>query len=430
MRKNILDTTDQRMFDKQANEIYEEVLREGSELNQKFQSAMQAVTDAYVRAHSYYLEELKPEVSESLAPSINELLFSCIQKAVNGDPYNPGVYWVNNCKPRVDFSGEFVVPGGRYSYDNPDVIYRLIPISPSVKYVVRGTQNTPGGNSDYTYSLIVNPNSQNTVGYLDKSLLEVNSDGSYEIYIDSEPAAGRKNHILAEPAARFLFVRHTLADWSTEVPDSLSVELLGGSPEVIRTYDDIVNESLRNLEESVLTYAVGAMGLKTYQFNDVNTLSVPKQSASLGTLVTQASSFGHLDIADDEAFVLTVTPSDADYFVVPLSNAWIISVDPAEHQSSLNNKQSFANNDGTFTYVVSLYDPGVANWLDTAGLHENTIMVRWQNVNEASEPALHYQVVPLSELKNVLPPETTYLTASERAEVLKRRKEGYQRRVS
>lgn len=167
------------------------------------------------------------------------------------------------------------------------------------------------------------------------------------------------------------------------------------------TEAEIILAASWNLQESIVDYGVGALGIKT-SINEVNTLSAPSQSSTLGTLTTQASSFGHFDLSDGEALVATVTQGDADYFVFPLTNPWIITTDPAS-QVSLNNKQAVANENGTYTFVISVEDPGVYNWLNTTGLHEGTIMVRWQGLpttsssstSSTTSPAVDIQVVPL-----------------------------------
>lgn len=109
-----------------------------------------------------------------------------LQKAVNDDPYYPRVYW-DDAAPRSWFG--LNVPGGRYSYDNPDCIYRIIPIDSSVDYVVTGYRYRPGP-SEVTFSLISDPNSQNTVAFLAGSDLIVDHDGSYPITINNSSADG------------------------------------------------------------------------------------------------------------------------------------------------------------------------------------------------------------------------------------------------
>ncbi|VEB98567.1 Protein of uncharacterised function (DUF1214) [Cedecea lapagei] len=416
-------------LDKLAFDIYNQAIDETTPLYQKFAPAKQKAKNAYLAAHAHYLEQLKDEVAKTLDSAINELLFSAIQKSVNSDPLSPYIYWVNNAKPRPAFDGTYEIPGGRYSYDNPDAIYRMIPIDGSQRYILRGQQNTAGGTGDYTYSLIFNPNSQNTVAYLDKSTLKVEVDGSYIITIDNTPGSLDENHLQSTDKVSFLFIRHNITDWSVETADTLSVELAGQQRKISQSLSDIIDTAIKNLDESSITYGVGAMGLETYIPNLVNTLPQPKQSPIIGTLVTQASSFGHIDINESEAFIITITPGKAGYFIVPVTNAWIISVDAANHQSSLNNTQAHSNNDGTYTFVVSIQDPGVANWIDTVGLHENTLMIRWQDMPENAEPALNYELVTFSELSQHLPPETQYVTPDERAKILEQRSTGYNNRL-
>jgi hypothetical protein len=415
---NPLATEDQRALDTLAIEINND---------HSFPVLKASAKAAYKTAHGLPVSD---EASSSLDAAIDELAFSAIQKAVNNDPYYPKVYVVD-AGPREWFGLD--VPGGRYSYDNPDCIYRTIPIDSSLSYIVTGKRFTPGP-TDVTFSLISNPNSQNTVAYLAGEDLVLDSDNSYSITINSSSVEGAKNHIQSTSEATQLLIRNNLGDWQTETPDEISVKLVNDASDhdpISKT--QIVLDATSNLGQSIVTYGVGALGLKT-SMNPVNTLSDPSQSSSLGTLTSQASSFGHFKLAFDEALVVTVNPGAASYFVVPVTNPWMVTVDPTS-QISLNSVQGAANADGTYTFVVSLQDPDVYNWINTTGLTEGTIMARWQGLptesesSSTSDVAVDTQVVSLSELASVLPSGTRYVTPSERAVQLKQRAAGYARRL-
>ncbi|CEL11149.1 hypothetical protein ASPCAL14254 [Aspergillus calidoustus] len=415
---NPLATEDQRALDTLAIEINND---------HSFPVLKASAKAAYKTAHGLPVSD---EASSSLDAAIDELAFSAIQKAVNNDPYYPKVYVVD-AGPREWFGLD--VPGGRYSYDNPDCIYRTIPIDSSLSYIVTGKRFTPGP-TDVTFSLINNPNSQNTVAYLAGEDLVLASDNSYSITINSSSVEGATNHIQSTSEATQLLIRNNLGDWQTETPDEISVILVDDASDhdpISKT--QIVLDATSNLGQSIVTYGVGALGLKT-SINPVNTLSDPSQSSSLGTLTSQASSFGHFKLAVDEALVVTVNPGAASYFVVPVTNPWMVTVDPAS-QISLNSVQGEANADGTYTFVVSLQDPDVYNWINTTGLTEGTIMARWQGLptesesSSTSDVAVDTQVVSLSELASVLPSGTRYVTPSERAVQLKQRAAGYARRL-
>src|SRR3546814_17752969 len=55
--------------------------------------------------------------------------------------------------------------------------------------------------------------------------------------------------------------------------------------------------------------------------------------------------------------------------------------------------------------LIALQDPGVANWIDTAGLHEGWFQIRWQTVPPGGDPTPEpVRLVKLNELMAALPP--------------------------
>lgn len=411
---NPLATPSQRELDQQAIKIYDKY---------PFELLRKEAAIVYKKA---YRDALTDEAKVLLQPMIDELVFSALQKAINDDAYHPEVYWVD-AGPRDWF--ELSVPGGRYSYDNPDVIYRTIPIRHDLHYVIHGQRHTTLG--DATFSLISNPNTQNTIAVLTNENLVVRPDGSYDITIDSEPANGRPNHLQSTIRARQLFIRNSLVDWNHQIPDSLSVKVLedvSNKPKI--TEAEIVEKTKRNLQTSLLGYGVGALGVKT-KSHPVNTLPEPKQSSVLGTLVTQASSFGHFKLADNEGLLVTVHLGGASYFVLPVTGPWTITLYPGHCQSSLNQFQAVKNSDGDYRFVISKNDPGVHNWVSTCGLDEGTIMARWQglpvNLME-DKPTVKAERVNLVDLANILPQDTQWVSPVERADMLKSRLQGYLQR--
>lgn len=413
---NPLATTDQRDLDAQAISI--------NQANQ-FEPVRTEARLAYIAARG---ELPSQEALSRLDNAMAELAFSAVQKVVNGDVYRPKVYWVN-AQPR-DWFG-LSVPGSRYSYDNPDNIYRIIPIDGGLRYEIHGQRFTPGP-SDVSFSLINNASSQGTIAFIDGRDLVLNSDGSYVVSVDSDPANGRVNHMQSTSKAVQLFVRNNLGDWLHETPDQLSVARVDTTTAAaVPTTQTITTNAYGALQDAVLYYGVGALGVKT-SVNPVNTLPAPSQSATLGTLVSQANSFGHFKLADGEALLIHLNRGGAGYFVVPVTDPWMITVDPAQHQSSLNQSQSVADTDGNYTFVVSPTDPGLSNWLDTVGLHEGTIMVRWQGLPTTTVnggPNVSASVVKIADLPTLLP-AAARVTAAQRATQLSNRYQGYLRRIS
>ena len=85
----------------------------------------------------------------------------------------------------------------------------------------------------------------------------------------------------------------------------------------------------------------------------------------------------YFDSAEDEMLVVEVTPPECEYWMIALHNHWMETLDYVHHQSTLNCHSAALKPDGSVRFVVAHSDPGMPNWLDTAGHHRGTVGVRW-----------------------------------------------------
>ena len=99
-----------------------------------------------------------------------------------------------------------------------------------------------------------------------------------------------------------------------------------------------------------------------------NNFNLAWSADKVGAMRNQVYVMGRFDLNPGEAFVVDVSDGGAEYFTVPLSNIWGTTLDIVDRTGSLNKAQSVPNEDGTYTYVISPTDPGVANWIDSDGL--------------------------------------------------------------
>ena len=86
--------------------------------------------------------------------------------------------------------------------------------------------------------------------------------------------------------------------------------------------------------------------------------------------------------------------------------------------SSLNPAQSIPNADGSYTFVLSLRDPGVHNWIDPCGLGEGILTLRMAEFPEGrprEDLSAKSRVVPLASLRATLPKETCWVDPEARA---------------
>jgi hypothetical protein len=70
--------------------------------------------------------------------------------------------------------------------------------------------------------------------------------------------------------------------------------------------------------------------------------------------------------------------------------------------------------------VVSARDPGVANWLDSAGHSNGAMILRCVRTETAPVPAT--RIVKFAEVLSALPPGTTMATPEERAKTIEARR--------
>ena len=367
---------------------------------------------------------------------LDELSFQACYIAAIDDPADPKVYWGINL-PRRWFGRD--VPGARCGIDNPDSIYRMIAIDEHSTYVLTGhLPATPPVNVSFTVfpvwpGVIDDENGvfPAALGGIALKDLDVDASGKFTLTLSPSPADGQRNHLQVRPGARALFVRDTMSDWSRETPLYLAIERVAG-PAANAARDEAPLSSLAadNVERSV-KYWKALPAHYYYRSGPHHLTCAPNPAFARGG---QFTANGHFKLARDEACVLTLDPLGAGYLGVQLADLYGASLDYAHHTASLTAAQMQPNADGTLTYVLSIEDPGVYNWLDPAGLDAGLYMFRYHAYDPdkvTPEAAIRSEhVVKLSELDSVLPKGMRRVTSEERRQQRASRLAAYNRRVS
>lgn len=340
--------------------------------------------------------------------------FCGIINALNLDPNHPKV----QIFARFEHETAGVrIPGTKASNPNPDYIYRLCPIDGAGHFVFHGTApaRRPIG---FEFSVL--DRDQVYLGNISAAELAVGSDGRFQITVDPEPANGRPNHIQTRPGAFQVLVRDILADVAVERPYGLRVERLGAVPpprgeaEIVA----LVAPTLRKYVDDLMPL-IGR--LAQMPANQWAAPTIPTGAALSGR---QAYSGGRFQIADDEALIFTLTLGGAGYAVVPVNNMWGGVNDFLHHVGCLGTGRARPNPDGSFTFVLSLSDPGIYNWVDPDGLHDGLSIIRWmafgRDADAGDKPTLQVRLVKLAELPTVLPPGVPRVDAAGRHQQLTR----------
>ena len=258
--------------------------------------------------------------------------------------------------------------------------------------------------------------------------LELGSDGEFELFLSSEPHPG--NWVPLDENATMLVVRHFFYDWEHEVPATLSIEPRSGTaPVPLDTPGDPRAAMARQL------VALGDFLQENLTFflnlsvpESANSFLPPLDGTAMGAAAENRPVIGSWSLAPDEALVIEVEPPQGLYWSLSLGNVWWETIDYGNRQSSLNGHQAVVDDDGRVRVVVAHRDPGVANWLDTAGHSGGAVILRCVRTLTAPVPTV--AVVPFDDLAELLPPGTRRVSPAERAGVIRVRREAVSRRFA
>jgi hypothetical protein len=373
------------------------------------------------------------EAFTGIEVKMREWAYHYLLLALNSDPNYPKVLGHGYGPPHNWLDME--VPGcrGLGTAENPDNHYVFIPIDVNARFEIHGKLQEPAIH-DVNFWLTSNLSMSSNVNGLMWKDVEKNDDGTFVITIDHDPANGRPNHIQSTVDTMWLFIRDSRKDWD-QVPNAYRVKRLDPPTAAPLTIEELGLIAKRFIIDDVAT---NFWFRQMVGFLDSNTIHGPDNTAMIGGMVTQKILRGRLDLEDDEAYVLTMGAGGSEYWVLVVYDWWLMSGNFWSNTSSLNNDQSVANPDGTHTYVFSIEDPGVHNWMSTEGLHHSLFMNRWQclpqtvdeagNNEAAGNPWAKGERVKLADLPTVLPSGTKWVTPEERERQLADRLAAFNRR--
>jgi hypothetical protein len=309
-----------------------------------------------------------PAMRERFDDAFAEVMFSAAVWSSNQDKLRPKVSCITRLAHPVEGRR---IPGSRWGIDNPDSVYRVIPISGDERYEIHGRIGKNRMTENYFTLWDAH---MGTVDVLNGRTMQVGSDGSFTITVDAEPANGRPNHVRTNAEAHEFYIRDVLLDWGRDDPNYFEVQRLGDSP---GTPARALDEQAEATAAMMAYFAdfTGKLSHGVYKMPP-NHFNLAWSADKVGAMRNQVYVMGRFDLAEDETFVVDVSDGGAEYFTVPLSNIWGTTLDIVDRTGSLNKAQSAANDDGTYTYVISPVDPGVTNWIDSDGLREGILTLR------------------------------------------------------
>jgi hypothetical protein len=367
-----------------------------------------------------------------LERAVDEVTYAGVVDAINRDPARSRLQWV--WAPAHTWSG-IAVPTSKVLMPNVDNVFRIFPVDNLHHYRLTAHLAGPAPTQVSLQLLPALPGEDGWSKVIQEVVdedIHTEADSSFTLTIGPEATAGQANHITTTQDAHFILIRDTLQDWAREMPYRMELTCLDGPSSATAADDATLAREAAKLIHQITPRILQAKGggfanSPGFYQGARNGLTSPKvrEGGRWGL-----SSSGHFLLADDEALVLTLDPIGAKYLAVQLASGWLGSLDYLHHTASLNLSQVTPNPDGTVTLVVAPKDPGIANWLDTTGLHEGTLFVRWQKLPESLDPHAQgvrsVQLVKATDLDSALPK----VSPAERQLRLKERAAAYARRYA
>jgi hypothetical protein len=250
--------------------------------------------------------------------------------------------------------------------------------------------------------------------------LDLGPNGEVDMVLSAEPHEG--NWLPIADNATQLVVRHFFYDWDHEVASSLSLERISGArPPKARRQDDpraVIARQLIALGDFVVANL--DFFLQFSRPEQPNTFLPPLDGTAMGAAAENRPVIGSWQLGPEEALLVEVTPPEGVYWSYSLGNPWWETIDYGGHQSSLNGHQAVADADGILRAVIAHRDPGIANWLDTAGHGSGPVILRCVRTETAPVPTT--RVVPFDQIDKALPADSHRISPEERGAVIEARR--------
>ena len=254
-------------------------------------------------------------------------------------------------------------------------------------------------------------------------------DGAFEVILSTERPQGYKGDWwYLDPKATHLLVRQISYDWLKEVDGRFAIERLDLPAIKPRDSAEKIAGELKNIPLALENWTRFSQNF-TKKLRDrgmVNKIDIVDFNG-FGGVSTQKYMNGLFDLGPDEALILeTEIPKGCYYWSFTMYDELWAVIDWQNRQTSLNGHMARMDRDGKFRAVISAQDPGVPNWLDSAGYQRGGIFGRFNHCEGNQQPTL--TKVKFADVRKYLPSETPVVTAEARDVAIRLRRQGSQLR--
>jgi hypothetical protein len=221
-------------------------------------------------------------------------------------------------------------------------------------------------------------------------------DGTFEIVASSIPKPG--NWLPMSADSNLILIRQTMKDRLHERPGVFRISRIDGpiARPALRRRDieNALNRTAQFVRGSIDKFS-DVLIQYTDQLNEIPDIGQEFWRAT-GADPLLSYLNGCFKIGCDEAWVINFKPTEPNYWNFAIYNYWGQLFHYPESPVAINSHSAKRNADGSVTVIVAAHDPGIGNWLDTAGHTEGQVMFRGMDMRAV--PKMHCQVVKIAEL--------------------------------
>lgn len=301
--------------------------------------------------------------------------------------------WADPAWPRfVDIVGPTLKWGG----DNSDASYRHAALDPARRYRVRGRR----GDAVYlSLTVYGGPRdggpSNRIVGARNDRELAIDPDGSFAVELSPDADPERPNALRLEPDAVCAITRDYLHDPVRGRRADWEIECLDPSPPPRLTDGELAGR-LR----AAASFLRDQLSFVPLSLPPPNTIRdpYPVPPVTRGWAAGDAAyAMGSFELDADRALVVRGRSPRCVFWNLCLWNPFLHTFDYGAERVTINGGQVRLEEDGSWTVVVSVRDPGHPNWVSTAGRRSGLVWLRWFLPESTPEP-LDVAVVPLAQV--------------------------------
>jgi hypothetical protein len=288
--------------------------------------------------------------------------------------------WADAARPRFV---EIVAPTRKFGGDNPDAFYYFAPVDPERTYRIRGRKGDAvylsiaayGGPTDGRWS-------NRIVSSLNDRQMKIAADGSFEIGVGPIASKTADNWLALEADAVALVTRDYVIEPSTARKAIWEIEAVDLAPPPPPLADAELARRLRctaNFIRDLLGICPIPLPAEKNSFLD------PYRQAAVtyGWAAPDATyCMGHYDLADDEVLIVEGRSPKCAFWNLCLWNPFLQTFDYRYERVAINGGQTKYEPDGSWRIAVAARDPGLPNWLSTAGHPRGVLWFRWFLVEE------------------------------------------------